>query len=422
MTAGLPVGTSGLSAGLRLAPIDPARYSAYRRRVIFECFKWDPQVGDVNTISDHVLVLSRPVADQLVRWTEQLAAETLELESELRRNPRLLRDLCLPEPIVRLVRRGVPDPEWPGLRLMRFDFHPTASGWSVSEVNSDVPGGFAEASVLPELAAEFVSGAEPCGHLLQSLVHALKTATASREGAVALVHATSYADDRQVMQALADRLAREGLRSVFAAPDHIVWKNGEALCVAEETPLPVSALVRFFPAEWLTLLPRSSNWSRYFLNPAVPMCNHGTAFLTQTKRLPLVWDKSGCPMSTWRALLPETIHPPRFSRPSGWILKPALGRVGQGIAIPEATTPAERWRIALEAALRPRDWVAQRRFESRPLATAAGERHLCIGSFAVGGKACGFYGRIGTRPRIDGQAQDIPVLVERAESKGEISR
>ena len=38
------------------------------------------------------------------------------------------------------------------IRLMRFDFHPTTEGWSVSEVNSDVPGGLAEASVLPRIA------------------------------------------------------------------------------------------------------------------------------------------------------------------------------------------------------------------------------------------------------------------------------
>jgi hypothetical protein len=41
------------------------------------------------------------------------------------------------------------------IRLMRFDFHPSIDGnWVVTEVNSDVPGGFAEASLMPQLAKD----------------------------------------------------------------------------------------------------------------------------------------------------------------------------------------------------------------------------------------------------------------------------
>ena len=45
------------------------------------------------------------------------------------------------------------------VRLMRYDFHPTVGGgWAVSEVNSDVPGGFAEASLMPQVAKEAIGG------------------------------------------------------------------------------------------------------------------------------------------------------------------------------------------------------------------------------------------------------------------------
>ena len=38
---------------------------------------------------------------------------------------------------------------------MRYDFHPTIEGnWAVSEVNSDVPGGFAESSLMPKKVIE----------------------------------------------------------------------------------------------------------------------------------------------------------------------------------------------------------------------------------------------------------------------------
>jgi hypothetical protein len=42
-------------------------------------------------------------------------------------------------------------------RIMRFDFHLTSEGWRVSEVNSDVPGGFAEAGASAAMVAENVS-------------------------------------------------------------------------------------------------------------------------------------------------------------------------------------------------------------------------------------------------------------------------
>jgi hypothetical protein len=40
---------------------------------------------------------------------------------------------------------------------MRFDFHPIASGWCVSEANTDVPGGWREGASVPRLAG-FAAG------------------------------------------------------------------------------------------------------------------------------------------------------------------------------------------------------------------------------------------------------------------------
>lgn len=398
---------------IELLTIPAADYPAYRRKVIFESCKWDPQVGDVNTISDQVVVLSRKTAGQLVSWTEQLAAETAELEEEIRRRPALLDTLALPRRLEAIFRKGVPPPARPALRIMRFDFHPTADGWAISEVNSDVPGGFGEAASMSRLATPFVADAQPFGHVAQLL--ASRTAHAVPEGSrVALVHATAYADDRQVMEYLGRHLGHEGLRPIHIAPDHITWNGPTATCIAKGNEGPLSAILRFYPCEWLPALPRSSQWQGFFLNTSTPASNHGTAMLTQSKRLPLLWDKSGCRTTAWRQLLPETIEPARLSlkRDPSWILKPALGRVGESITIPEATTPAERRNANLHAALFPRQWVAQRRFHSRPLPSSSGPVHLCIGAFALGGKACGLYGRISTLPRIDGRAQDVAILVE----------
>ena len=49
-------------------------------------------------------------------------------------------------------------------RVMRFDFHWTPDGWRISEVNSDVPGGFSEASELPLLMTPHYPGAQAAGN------------------------------------------------------------------------------------------------------------------------------------------------------------------------------------------------------------------------------------------------------------------
>ncbi|MGH8529448.1 MAG: glutathionylspermidine synthase family protein [Nevskiales bacterium] len=390
-------------------------YGEYRRQVIFDCFKWDPQVGDINTICDHAAVLSSSTASQLADWSESLARETMQLEDALSERTDLFRELGLPRSLTEVLTRKRSKALGEHVRVMRFDFHPTPTGWAISEVNSDVPGGFSEASALPRLAARFVSGTRVFGDVGGTLLAALTGRIGSRRR-VAFVHATSYSDDRQVMQYLASRFEGAGHKPVWAAPDHLRWRNGNATAIADGQEGPVDAVVRFYPAEWLPQLPRSSNWQDYFA-AGTPTCNHPRAVLTQSKRLPLIWDRLGIELPTWRRLLPETCdhRQVRWKQDPRWVIKPALGRVGDGIAWRNLLA-AKEWRsICVDTMFSPRCWVAQRRFESQPLATSSGERHLCIGSFTVDGKAAGFYGRLSASPRIDHQAQDIAVLVDGAE-------
>jgi len=397
---------------VRLAPIPAADYGAFRREVIFSCCKWDPQVGDVNTVADHVAVLSVAAANRLAAWAEALAAETLAAEIALAARPELWAELGLPGAVRRALRDAGGRAHTTGVRVMRFDLHPTVSGWAVSEVNSDVPGGFAEASALPLLAARFVPGATGSGDVAGAVAEGF--AGSLTPGArVALAHATSYADDRQVMQFLGQALARRGLVPLLVAPDHLRWGDHRPVCIAGGQEGEVHGVIRFFPVEWLPLLPRRSDWRGYFRH-TVPSSNHATAILTQSKRLPLVWERLGLAAPTWRQLLPETRDPRQadWRHDREWILKPALGRVGEAVTIPEVTPPREWRQISWAARLGPRDWIAQRRFHSRPLPTPLGDRHLVVGVFTVNGRASGFYGRLAQRPRIDQYAQDIAIVVD----------
>ena len=395
---------------MRLAPIPPADYPEYRLSAIFNGFKWDPQVEDVNTLSDQVLLLDGSTAAWLASTAEDLARETAEMEALLLSRPEVFRDLGIDRSLTRALAETGYEPER-HVRLMRFDFHPTDSGFALSEVNSDVPGGFAEADALPRLARPYFPGYFPFGDVGGAIVEACREKGADEGMLVGMVHATSYSDDRQVMEYLGSRFRAVGMQPAYLAPEHVRWQDGMASSIAKGQEGPLGCLLRFFPAEWFTELGRRYRWQDYF-SARTASCNHPVAVLCQSKRLPLVWDRIGHRAEAWRRVLPET-RAPFFTDSSSdaWVLKPAWGRVGELILIPEVNSVRESRLIRLNARLFPREWVRQRRFISRPLASSRGLQHICIGVYTVNGKACGFYGRAAARPRIDALACDMPILV-----------
>lgn len=385
-------------------------YSDYRYNVIFKAYKWDPQVEDQNTISKYALLIDRETALKLGALAEMLSEETMLMEETLVQNPTLIKKLGLPGKINKAIYRTVSYDRKNNVRLMRFDFHPTENGWAVSEVNSDVPGGLAEATILPQIAAKYFDGYGPGDSVGNELLKAFRQIL-NEDSTIAFVHATSYSDDRQVMEFLSDYFAKNGFNTILAAPDHLKWLDNKAFSIMEGQEREVDGIVRFFPLEWLTNLPVKSNWMGYF-DCKAPSCNHPISILTQSKRLPLVWDKLGLKITTWKKFLPETKNPKEINlREDGWIYKPTLGRVGEGISIKDAITDKELKEIEKAAHRNSKDWVAQQMFRSLPLEAADGSYHICIGVFTVNGKSAGFYGRISPYPRIDARAQDIPILV-----------
>ncbi|HYU33069.1 MAG TPA: glutathionylspermidine synthase family protein [Thermoanaerobaculia bacterium] len=403
------------------AAIEPARFAGVRRQAIFECCKWDPQVEDVATLAPYPLVLRRETWRGLAVAAEALAAETLAAEAELVSRPELHTELGLPRAIRSALRRaGRRGAARSAARVMRFDFHATPEGWQISEVNSDVPGGFNEASGFTRLMAAHFPGTEPAGDPAGRLADAI-AATVSAAASVALVHATAYTDDRQVMVFLARELEARGLRPVLTGPDHLRWQDGRARLASDAFSGPLDFLLRFFPAEWLPNLPRTSGWTHFFCGSETPASNPAYALLTQSKRFPLVWERLLAALPTWQRLLPETRDPRDASwrYDEGWVLKPALGRVGDLIGVAGATEDKEWKVIHREVRRHPRHWVAQRRFTAVPLQTAEGSVYPCVGVYTVDGHAAGAYGRAASRPRIDHLARDLAVLVERESNDGQ---
>ena len=211
-----------------------------------------------------------------------------------------------------------------------------------------------------------------------------------------------------------------GFNIIYAAADHLRFKNNEAISILDENEGKVDGIFRFTPLEWLIDI-KPKHWEGYF-DTITSSCNHPIAIFAQTKRFPLVWDaieKQGVELSTWRELLPETIEVKDVKKQEGYIYKPACGRVGEKISIKEACKDDEYKKIIADVKKHPKQYLAQKRFNSKPVVSEEGESfHVCLGSYSVDGKHAGYYARISKTPRIDSNAADIPVLIEGSKNDG----
>ncbi|MBX3355520.1 MAG: glutathionylspermidine synthase family protein [Phycisphaeraceae bacterium] len=433
-----------------VTPLDPARVRQLRRQAIFVAGKLDPQAFDRSAIAPFAVRLKASTWATLAHSAEQAFAELLEVERALATDARAWRWLDIDPVLRRVLDRAREAGGRRDLRVARFDFHPTADGWRISEVNADVPGGYIEAGVLTRLAAEFFPECDAPPDPAEVLAKAVSNSLAG--GTVALVHATAFVDDQQVVRRMGEALAQHGVASVMAAPDHLERGQGGGPVRLATTGQAVDGVIRFYPGEWLSVLPRRGAWARVLADPALPQVNPLTALLLQSKRLPIVMEQLGLSAPCWSALTPRSaaIGARRFAwhvTPPGWVLKPVWGRVGGGVVV-HGATPSQDVRDAEHSArLWPRSWVLQERFTpmaveagddangsggepspsargrvpSRPTAVTdpresslpSSQVHLCLGIFVVEGRAAGVYARASERALIDGRAMDVPVLLDR---------
>lgn len=391
-------------------PLPQDLWHHIRLRTVFDYCKWDVQSVDQCVLADFPLFIAESSWQQLGVVAETLARELAAAECELVDRKDLHRELGLPKALRRQFRE-LDGPAPAVARALRFDFHFTEEGWRISEVNADVPGGFIEASGFTRLMAAHYPGTrtppDPSAMYAETL--------AARFGCgsvIGLVHATAYTDDHQVMRFLGKRIAERGLRPMLVSPAHLRWDQGHASICSSFAKCSVDGLVRFFPAEWLPSLGTKSQWHPFFARGRTPMSNPGSALLVQSKRFPLVWNKLSARLPAWRSVLPETRCPSEVHRElENWVVKPALGRVGEDVAIAGVTSERERLRICRAARRRPRAWVAQRRFYVVPVQQGDRNYYPSIGLFTIDGKIAGAYARVARKPLIDDEAQDIAVLI-----------
>jgi glutathionylspermidine synthase len=376
--------------------------------------KWDAQVGDVTCLARSPLLLARSAWLELARLAEKLFAETRGAEDELLHRPELHAELGLPWSLRSLFRAG--NATLAAARVMRFDFHWTTRGWQVSEVNSDVPGGYTEATHWARLVAQQTPGAALAGDPTAALLESLEGAAEGR--AVALLCASGFMEDQQVVAHLAAELAKRGQATQLVSLEQLRWSNGRAeVSEGRAQGRPLGALFRFYQAEWLAGRREAALWEPLLVGGRTPVANPGVAVLSESKRLPLLWDRLTVPMHHWRRLLPETraLSEAPWASDDGWLIKSAYCNSGDTVSIRSAMTKAQWGRRSWHARLRPRHWVAQRRFEVVPLAAAEGSvsqpLFACVGVYVVNGSAAGAYARVTSGPFIDFAAQDAALLI-----------
>lgn len=394
------------------SPLDAATFSALRRRAVLDGCKWDPQVEDVATLAPFPLLMSATLWNELAAQSEQLATEAIAAEEEIVRRPELLRLLNLPRKLEKALLEDSDLTPAAG-RVMRFDFHPTTDGWRISEVNSDVPGGFSEASQFTGLIAEHFPDLHPAGNPASAWSDAL-SAAAEPGRCIALLSATGYMEDHQVIAFLAAQLHERGCQAHLANPQQIFWRDGVAHLDTAWHRGPLDVILRFYQAEWLSRLPEKSGWSNFFRGGRTRVANPPLSVISESKRFPLTWDKLSKPLPTWRELLPETRDPRNapWSSDDRWLLKTAMCNNGDTVSIRQLMRPNDWLWTQVSARVCPGGWVAQRRFESVPVSTPVGPRHVCVGIYIVNGRAAGAYARLSEKPVIDFAAVDVALLLE----------
>lgn len=401
---------------MKLIKIPDNKYYDYRIKAMFNCYKWDPQFFDSNTLAKYVLVLTKKENDEVIKLTKSLDKETRLAEEYLNKNIKVAKKLALPKKILEQIPNMQSYDKTQNIRLMRYDFHPSIDGnWVVTEVNSDVPGGFAESSLLPDLAHRIINIPELEYNSFGEIMVKAINSKLNKKGTIMMIHCTCFSDDRQVMQYMGDRLKNEGYNIIYGAADHINFKEKKAYCILDNNQSNIDLIFRFTPLEWLIQM-KPRRWDGYF-NTITASCNHPISIYAQSKRFPFVWEdleKAGISMETWKKLLPDTLQVKDLGSKDGFIYKPVYGRVGEKISIKEACKGDEYIKILNDVKKHPNQYLAQKMFQSKPLKGEDGtEYHICLGSYTIEGEHAGYYARMSPHPRIDSYAADIPVLIEK---------
>jgi hypothetical protein len=436
--AALPIGSSrsGLPASLRTGPPPPIEVVALpgpdplasrflSRELVERYLIFDAYVAGERRVDLHPLLLSPELHAAAVATATGVARAVGAVARRAHDDADERARYGLPDSIVGLAAASHAAGDLAA--LMRVDLLLGADGvFRACEINADCPGGHNEATGLPLLAqtAGFWQGLNPTSVLidLTARLAALADRPGPGRGSVALLYATAYAEDLQVC-ALIERALRERgvhcLRCPATAPR---WK-GDAVYVGET---PVAVLYHFFPTEYMDGQRNLPGLLTAITEGKVRTLSSFAHIYTQSKlsfarawarlcelpaadqqiirdHTPLTYELSEVPLEQLLAERPQ------------WVLKRALGRVGDEVFVGELYDEQswERLNLAVRAAAhsaREECFVAQRYIPQRPVATPFGDRLVTLGVYVLDGRFAGYFARLSPYSHVSHEALCVPVF------------
>lgn len=388
------------------------------RALQHEHLVWDAWVAGRRRVDLHPLFLTRAAHESAVFTARRAAALVARAADRAAADPDEGARYRLHPDVERLARasRAAGD----RTSLVRVDLLLHEDGRFVAcEVNADCPGGHNETVALPRLArsAGLRRGLDPTDvapRLADRLV-ALSGGPGSPRGIIALVYATAWAEDLQVVAFLERLIAERGGRAMRTPVDAL---RGEPLAYRGER---VAVLYRFYPVEYMAELPNvdalvRATESGALANVSSFACIHAQSKLAMARAFVDEPEEA-------RAVFAETIAFADADRAAlagaraDWVLKRDLSRVGDHVIVGALATDDEmRLAIAdIEEVERDGDvWIAQRFVPQRPIATPWGPRLLTLGAYVLDGSFAGYFARLSRTSHCSHDALVLPVFVEEA--------
>ena len=247
-------------------------------------------------------------------------------------------------------------------------------------------------------------------------------ATETGGGAVGLVHATAHAEDLQIAALLRRELRARGRDGVFLSATAL-HDDGARL---RGRGRQLSALYRYYPAEYMQGLAVVPELTRCLERGAVRSLTSFSWYPAQSKfAYARAWaEKAALAPELARAVertLPFTVDVARLpaARLLGerrdWVLKRALGRVGDQVVVGDLTDEA-LWSNVVDDVMAFRShgerWIAQRRVPQRALPTPWGPRLVTLGAYLSDGRFAGYFARLSAESHVSHDALCVPVFVD----------
>jgi hypothetical protein len=436
-----------------LARPDPLSDPVLARELREKYLIWDAFFAGQRRVDVMPLVLSERLHRGAVAVAEGVAAAIDAAAQRAHEDPAEALRYGYHEDVTRLVRASWEAGDrssWVRVDLLLGD----DGEWRACEINADCPGGHNEAFGLPRLAraAGFTGGSNPTTMLEDLAAHlaGLSRSPEGHQGDVGMIFATAWSEDLQICALLKRTLAKMGVKATFAPPTAPRLVGG-ALTLGGE---PVRALYRYFPTEYMEgqdnlddlvsavergLVRTVPSFSQMYAQSKLSFARawalreglgepHGEAI---TRGVPETVDLADLPTEQ---LLAERER---------WVLKRALGRVGDQVFVGMLTSQAY-WKGLIEelTALRvahvtspptrpPKPpgpagpaggsagsagalreaWIAQRLVRQRPIPTPLGDRFVTLGAYVLDGRFVGYFARITAVSHVSHDALCLPVFV-----------